>query len=252
MEQERSPAPLTDKEIKEKNLTYLKELTMKTSDASTQLGNQVFACPPFGQNYDNWLVDLRHVVSDFESNSPIKLDEQFVKESSQSLLDVETTLAQIKIEESKVGTIAKSLADNNHLLVEVDKKYAEKARELSLKRESEVERLTNRIHELESEVQKQEEDKKRKIIKGKTEDTISRTKQELKSANEELEAAQRNSTAEQDKLHEDYEKQKQDITAQVECLRQELQKLESDTSLETRQATTKALADAINTFIQRT
>lgn len=250
MGQEKPQLP-SDEYLKEKNLISVRELADKTIDATNQLGNQVFASSPFSQNFDSWLSNLRQIISDFESNSSVKMDEQFHKDRSQIFLDVEGALAQKRLEESNIGTVAKALADNNHLLVETDKEYAEKARELSLKRESEVERLTNRVHELERLVQSQEEDNRRKILRRKTEDKLPQTKQDLKSAKSELETAQQSFTAEQDKLHDDYVKNKQDIEGQVETLRKELEKIETDTSLEARQAACKALANAVNALVQR-
>jgi len=74
----------------------------------------------------------------------------------------------------------------------------------------------------------------------------------LKSAKTELEEAQQNFAVEQDKLHDDYEKKKQDTMTQVESERRELDMLETDTSIEARQVASKALADAVNAFVQRT
>jgi hypothetical protein len=251
--EEKPLLPSNNESIKEKNLVIARELVEKTINASNQLGDQVFAASPFSQSYDKWLADMRQIVSDFELNSPLKADEQFAKDRSQILLAVESVLAQKRIEESNVGAVAKALADNNHLLVETDKEYAEKARELTLKRDSETERLSNCIRDLERAVQSQEEDNsKRKILKKKTDDTTPQMRLKLKSAKTELEEAQQNFAVEQDKLHDDYEKKKQDTMTQVESERRELDMLETDTSIEARQVASKALADAVNAFVQRT
>jgi hypothetical protein len=251
--EEKPQRPSNEDSLKERNLVNARGLAEKTIDASNQLGNQVFATSPFSQNYEKWLAELRQIASDFELNSPIKMDEQFAKDRSQILLAVESALAQKKVEESNIGSVAKALADNNHLLVETDKEYAEKARELTLKCDSETKRLSNRIQELEREVQNQEEDNgKRKILKKKTDDKTPQIRLDLKSAKNELEAEQKNFAAEQDKLHDEYEKRKQDIMTQVERLRSKLDMLETDTSIEARQAASKALANAVNALVQRT
>ena len=49
-----------------------------------------------------------------------------------------------------------------------------------------------------------------------------------------------------------YEKKKQEITDRVDTLHKELEKLETDTSIEARQAACNALANAINALLQRT
>ena len=123
---------ISAKEVVEKNLGIL-----------SKLGNQIFALSPFSQYFDDWLVNLRQIISEFESNPSINVDEQFVKERSQIFLDVEGALAEKRLQETNLTGEAKELADNNHLLVETDKEYAEKTRELSFKRNAEVQRLSH-------------------------------------------------------------------------------------------------------------
>jgi hypothetical protein len=235
---------------KEQNIIARKELVEKTLDASNKLGSEVFAVPPFDQYFDDWLVNLRLIVSQFESNSAIKVDEQFVKERAQIFEDVESALAQKKVEESKIEAVAKSMADNNNLLVETDKEYAEKTKALTLKKEHDTEPLLYRIRELMSDV-KIQEDSKNKIFKKKTADKLAQTKKDLQSSETELEKMQSKFTAEQDALREKYEKKKQELTAEVESLHKELEKLETDMSIEARQAASNALANAINALVQR-
>jgi DNA repair exonuclease SbcCD ATPase subunit len=244
-----NPQPPTDR-LKEKNVTEVKELVEKTLDASNKLGCQVFASSPFDQYFDDWLVNLRLVVSEFESNSPIAVDEQFVKDRSQIFQDIECVLAQKKVEELKIREVTKSLADHNHLLVEADKEYAEKSRAMSLKKDLETEPLLYRIRELMSDIRIQE-DTKNKMFKKRTADKLAQAKKDLQSAENELEAIQSRFNGEQDKLHDKYEKKKQDLTSQVESLHKELEQLETDTSIEARQAAANALADAVNALVQR-
>ena len=232
------------KEVAEKNLGVL-----------SRLGNQVFALSPFSQYFDDWLVNLRQMISEFESNPSITVDEQFVKERSQILLDIEGELAEKKLQETNLTGEAKELADNNHLLVETDKDYAEKTRELSIKRNADVQRLSTKIRELEDDVAGQEEIKIRFFhvtAKKKAAEKLAQTRQNLKSTKNELEVALHSFTAEQEKLHDIYEKKKQEITEKVESLHKELEKLETDTSIEARQTACNALANAINALLQRT
>ena len=235
---------ISAKEVVEKNLGIL-----------SKLGNQIFALSPFSQYFDDWLVNLRQIISEFESNPSIKVDEQFVKERSQVFLDVEAALAEKKLQESSLTGEAKELADNNHLLVETDKEYAEKTRELSFKRNAEVQRLSHEILELEDDVASQEEIKIsffRVNARRRAAEKFARTKQNLKSKKNELEVALQSFTADQEKLHDYYEKKKQEITDRVDALHKELEKLEIDTSIDARQAACNALANAINALLQRT
>jgi hypothetical protein len=232
-----------------------KEVVEKTLGGLSKLGNQVFALSPFSQYFDDWLVNLRQIISEFESNSAINVDEQFVKERSQIFLDVEGALAEKRLQESNLTGDAKTLADNNHLLVETDKEYAEKTRELSFKRNAEVQRLTHKIHELEDDVASQQEIKIsifKPMARKKAAEKLAQTQQNLKSTKNELEVALQSFTAEQEKLHDSYEKKKQEITEKVESLHKELERLETDTSIDARQVAFNALANAVNALLQRT
>jgi len=235
---------ISAKEVAEKNLSIL-----------NKLGNQIFALSPFSQYFDDWLINLRQIISEFESNPSINVDEQFLKERSQIFLDVEGNLAEKRLQETNLTGDAKELADNNHLLVETDKEYAEKTRELSFKRNADVQRLSTEIRELEDEVAGQEEIKIRfyKVMaRRKAAEKLAHTRQELKSAKNELEVALQSFTVEQEKLHDNYEKKKQEITERVDALHKALEKLETDTSIDARQAACNALANAINALLQRT
>jgi hypothetical protein len=231
-----------------------KDAAEKTLGSLSRLGSQIFALSPFSQYFDPWLVNLRQIVSEFESNPSIKVDEQFVKERSQIFLDVEGALAECRIQEGSLTGEAKELADNNHLLVETDKEYAEKTRQLSFKRNADVQRLSTEIRELEDDVASREEIKisfyKFKARRQAAE-RLAQTRQALKSKKNELEVTLESFTADQDKLHDAYEKKKQEITDKIDSLHKTLEKLESDTSITPRQAACNALANTINALLLR-
>jgi hypothetical protein len=231
-----------------------KEVVEKTLNSLNRLGNQVFALSPFSQYYDDWLVTLRQIVSEFESSSAIIADEQFTKERAQIFLDVEATLAEIRLKESTISAEAKELADNNHLLVETDKEYAEKTRELNNRRNLEIQRLTNKIGDLENDINTQEQIKIsffKPMARSKAKEKLSQTRHYLKSAKNELEVMLQTYTVEQEKLHDNYEKKKEEITYIVEQLQKELEKLEIDTSVGARQTACAALGNSINVLQSR-
>ena len=244
-----------DKQMLEQTEVSPQTIKEKTLSSLSRLGTQIFALSPFNHYFDDWLVHLRQTISEFESNPAVTADEQFVKERSQIFLDVEGALAEKKIQETSLTGEAKELADNNHLLVETDKEYAEKTRELSIKRNADVQRLSTKIRELEDEVAGQEEIKIgffHVAARRKAREKLAQTKQDLKSTKNELEVALQTFTAEQEKLHDIYEKKKQEITEKVESLHKQLEKLETDTSVEARQAACNGLTNAINALLQRT
>ena len=219
-----------------------------------KLGNQVFALSPFSQYFDDWLVNLRRTVAEFESNPAINADEQFTKERAQIFLDVEAALAEKRLAESNLTAEAKALADVNHQIVEADKQYAEQTRERSNRRNSEVQRLSSKIRELEDQLASQQEVKISfyKIgAKRKAAEQQAQTTQTLKATKNELEVTLQTFTAEQEKLHDNYEKHKQELNETSDRLHQELEKLETDTSTTARQETCNALAEAINGLLKR-
>ncbi|MGO8805782.1 MAG: hypothetical protein ACLQO7_04135 [Candidatus Bathyarchaeia archaeon] len=243
------------KYLEEETQVSAKDIVERTLGSLTRLGNQIFALSPFSQYFDPWVVNLRQIVLEFESNPAVTVDEQFVKERTQIFLDVEGALAEKRIAESSLDGEAKELADNNHLLVETDKEYAEKTRQLSFKRNADVQSLSTDIRELEDDVASQELVKisfYKFNAKRKAAESLAKVKQDLKSKKAELEVTLSTFTADQEKLHDDYEKKKQEITEKIESLHKALEKLETDTSVESRQASCNALACAVNALIQRT
>ena len=231
-----------------------KEVVEKTLGTLSRLGSQIFALSPFSQYFDDWLISLKQVVSEFESNPTVQVDEQFIKERSQTFLDVEGALAEKRLQENNLSDEAKELADTNHLIVETDKEYAEKTRERSFKRNADVQRLSTKIRELEENLATQQEIKIsffKLYARRKASQLLSKTQQELKSAKNELQVTLENFTAEQERMHDNYEKRKQELTEKSDGLQKEIEKLETDTSAEPRQAATNALANSINALIQR-
>jgi DNA repair exonuclease SbcCD ATPase subunit len=231
------------------------EFTDKTLGGISKLGNQIFALSPFSQYFDDWLVNLRQVVSEFESNPEIEVDDQFQKERTQIFLEVEEALAENRIAESNLTEEAKALAENNHRISDADKEYAEKTRELSNKRNSEVQHLTSKIRQIEDDLAAQKEvkigffkfgEKKRATEK------LEQLNNDLSASKNKLEITIQNFKVEQDKLHDNYEKRKQDLNEESDRLHKELEKLETDTSTAARQSTCNALIETVKALMNRT
>ncbi len=217
------------------------------------LGNQKFALSPFSQYFDDWLVNLREVLAGFESNPAISVDDQFVNERSQALADIQRGFAEARLREAKLEKAAKDLAENNHLLVEVDAEYAARNRELREKRDREVDRLTKNVHELEEELERIGQMKTSffGFTKKAKQKKVAEATQKLNAAKKELELAIQNFAIEQETFHDDYMKKKQDIMAQVRNLEKEIESIETDTSSEVRQRTCETLINYINALLQR-
>jgi len=245
---------VASKYLEEQTEVSAKEASEKALASLSRMGNQIFALSPFSHYFDDWLVNLRQIVAEFESNPNIKVDEQFVKERTQIFLDVEGIFAEERVQESSLDGEAKELADNNHLLVETDKEYAEKTRQLSNKRNADVQRLSTDIRQLEDSVASQEQIKLpfyKFNARNQASETLLKSRQELKSKKNELEVTLSSFTADQEKLHDTYEKKKQEITEKIESLHKTLESLETDTSVEPRKIACNALIASVNALIQR-
>ena len=232
----------------------LGEVVEKTLVKLRNLGSQKFAVSPFSQYFDDWLVNVREVLSEFESNPAIEVDDAFVKERSQVFLDVEREFAETRLKEAALEETAKNLPDANHLIVQIDVEYAVKSRENGLKRNSEVQRLTRNVHDLEEELDRVSRMKTSifgsfsKKAKARKE---AEATQKLTSAKSELELVVQNFTVEQEKLHDEYEKRKQAAMEQVQRIEKELETLETDGSLEARRVACEALVNGVNALLQR-
>lgn len=257
-----------DKKTKEKKqrVTAKQQIQQETPQASPQeiiektltrlekLGNQIFALSPFSQYYDDWLINLKRTLAEFESDPAIKTDDQYIEEQNQTMQTIQATLAEKRLQESTLTEEAKALAETNHKIVEADKQYAEQTRALSNKRNTDVQRLTTKIRQLEAELTAQQNVKigffqfKEKRL---AQEKLAQTTKALKDAKNELEVTLQNFTVEQDKLHDNYQKTKQRLSEKSDRLHKELEKLESDTSKDARQEACNTLTNNIKALMQR-
>jgi DNA repair exonuclease SbcCD ATPase subunit len=238
----------------EENTATVETITEKVRHNLKKLGEQKFAVSPFRQYFDDWLVNVELALSEFESSPAVKVDGELVKEREQILTKIKRELAQLKQEETTLEPCVKELADTNHLLVELDADYAAKTRETGGRRTDEMQKLTQKVSNLETELERVKAIKtslfggvSRKTKASKIEETTSK----LTAAKAELENAVESFRVEQEKLHDVYEKKKQVTMERVQRLEKEIEKLETDKSLSARQAATEALAEAVKALIER-
>jgi predicted transcriptional regulator len=148
----KSPTGKHAKYVEEPPQPTLQDEAQKTLTSLQQLGTQTFALSPFSQYFDDWLVNLRQVLSEFEANPVVSVDEVYSKERSDAFQDLEAALAQSRLKEAHLDASAKTLAEQNHLLVETDAEYARQIRELAEKRNCDLERLTKEVNQLEADL----------------------------------------------------------------------------------------------------
>jgi len=237
----------------EPQIATAEEIAEKTLNRLKRLGEQKFAVSPFSEYFDGWLINLKEVLSEFESSPAVSVDEAFVNERGRLIAKVERELAELKQDEAALDVAAKELADNNHLLVQIDAEYAAKTREIGPRRNAEIQGLTLNVQSFEGELERVKAMKTSffsftKKAKAQKEAEALR---KLESAKTELESALQSFKVEQEKLHDNYEKKKQAVIEQVQRLEREVEKLENDDSLTVRSSASEALADAVNALLER-
>ncbi len=229
-----------------------KEIVEKTVSRLSNLAGQTFACSPFSQYYDDWLLSLKSVLSEFESNPVVNVDEEFVKKRSQVIADVELKLSEIRSEEAVFEETTRKIAKHKMLLVQTDTEYSYATQNLATERRREIKRLTQSINDLETELEEINQTKlsifsplaRRAHAHKKSE--ISR---KLEAAKRALDSEVKTLEAEQKKLLSEYQKKKQDIIEQMQILEKKVGGSETDRSVEDRQTACEALVNAVNELL---
>lgn len=239
--------------LEEEHEVTTEEVAEKTVTSLKRLGEQKFAVSPFSQYFDDWLVNVKDVVAEFESSQALKLDEAFVRGRQQVFIKTDNDFAKLKEEELRLNQAANDLADNNHLLVETDAGYAAKTREVGSRRNTEIQRLTLKVHNLEADLEQVRRMKTSffgftKKAKAQKETETLNT---LEAAKTKLESAVQAFKVEQEKLHDDYEKNKRVIIERVQRLEKEVEKLETDNSQTLRREACEALVKTVNDLLGR-
>jgi hypothetical protein len=239
--------------LEESQVPTSEEIVEKTLGRLHSLAGQIFAFSPFSQYFDDWLLSLKSVLSEFESNSAINVDDEFGKERLQIISNVEFELAERRREEAVFVEATRRLADQNHLLVQIDREYATATRELASKRNGEIKRLTRKVNDFEEELDEISRTKTgiNLLARRAKSQKTAEVNQKLDASKSELESVVKDFEVEQEKLHDEYEKKKQAVIGQVRNLEKDVEVLETDGSTEDRRAACEALANAVNALLQR-
>jgi len=240
--------------LEENLVATAEEVVEKTLKRLHTLGTQKFASSPYSEHFSRWQTDLAYVLSEFESSPTISTDDQFVKERSQILLNVELKLEERRREETALEEAAKSLSDSKILLERIEEEYATKAREFEERKNGEIKRLNNKIDGLRGELDEVARMKAglfRAISKKDKAQKEAETTQRLSTAQEELTLAMHGFTEEQERLQDEYERKKQPIIVRMRGYEKEIERIDIDGSVEDRQAACEALVNAVNALLQR-
>jgi uncharacterized phage infection (PIP) family protein YhgE len=240
--------------VEEDHVQTLEELVGRAVKSLRNLGNQVFALSPFSDHFGRWLVDLRVVLSEFESSPTVSVDDQFLKEHSQILSNVELELEKRRAEEASCDKAIKSLSENRILLERIEQECITKMRSVEMKNEVKVKRLSSNVEGIREELDRIARMKTgifRGISKKAKAKKETETTQRLNSAQKELASAEQNFAAEQERLQAEYEKRKQPALDQIRVEEKEVEDQDVDGSLETRRAACEVLVNAVNALVER-
>ena len=230
------------------------EITEKTLGRLDKLGGQTFACSPFSQYFDDWLLSLNSVLSEFETNPAVKVDEEFVKERSQVIADVELKLAERRNEEAVFGEATRMLAEQKTLLIQTDTECSYSTQNLAAEKKSEIKGLTRRVHDLEEELEENLQTKVSifsPLARRKQSHKKAELNRKLDAAKSELDSTVKALESEQEQIRDDCEKKKQTIMEQVRILEKKVRSSEADSSMEDRRFACEELVNVVNSLLQR-
>lgn len=243
---------------KEREGPTSEEVVKRALNALNTLGSQKFALPPFSDYFNRWLMNLRRIISELESSSALKVDEQFKTECSQILDDIELKLQQGRLKEVSEENAIRNLSDAKEILEQLQREYVVKSKEFEVERDHEVERLSAEAEVIRMEVTQVRGTRtglfSRILRKDKGQKDLEATTR-LKSAEDELARAVESFNVEQQTLKNEYSKRKEPILEQIRNQEKEIESIpgqsQVDSSIEARLAACEALVDAVNALLQR-
>jgi hypothetical protein len=240
--------------LEENHVATAEEVADRTLGRLRNLGSQRFGSSPYSEHFNRWLMNLKNVLSEFESSPTISADDQFVKERSQILSTVELELEERRLKEASLNEAIKSLSDSKILLERIEDEYTNGVREIEERKNSEIKRLYADIDSLRGELDDIARIKTglfRAISKEAKAQKEAEATQRLNTAQRELELVMLNFTVKGEKLQDDFEKKKQPVIEQIRGQQEDIEDLETDGSLEYRKSACEALVNTVNALLER-
>ena len=232
----------------------VQEITELTLKRLHTLGNQKFGSSPFSQHFDRWLTDVKIVLSEFESNPNIGVDDQFLADVTKALSTIEHQFENRRHIEASLDLEEKGLMECKEHLEHIKKQYLSAATEIGKQRSREVRRLRSAIVRLkreQDEVIRMKTGFFRGVSKKEREQREMEITQKLSDQQQALEIAMLNFKEAKGKLRDDYDKKATPVYVEMKKFQKKLDDGERDDSLEDRWFACEALIDAVNNFLQR-
>jgi len=250
--------------LDEEHVPTRDEVVDRTVNNLHHLGTQRFAIAPFYEHFDRWLLSLRTVMSEFESSQVTSVDDQFARECSQALANIEQALSERRIKEmAREETLRKnsqSIQEEKRALTQIDREYLTKAKEITRQRQNTIRPVAGRLATLREELDRVIRMRagflrgiSKKTKAQKTEETTHR----LDTTKKELAKIEQSFVTEQERLKDEHRKRKQQILAEIARHQKEIESLEAeqqqmDDAADIRRSTCDALVNAVNALLQRT
>ena len=241
-------------DLEETNVKSPAEVADKTLSQIGTLGKQKFATSPFREHFTYWLVNIKSILSEFESEPSINIDEQFTKEVSAVLSKVENELEQKRREEISLEGVIENYSSNRIKLKKIETDYSDKTRELTTRKNTEITRLSRLAESIQGEllqIARIQAGIFRPISKKTKTAKQEEATQRLNVVQKELDSTLKTFEAEQGKLDSEYAKLKETITQQMDDQQKLMENQEVDLSAEPRTNACDSLMKTVKALMQR-
>jgi chromosome segregation ATPase len=246
----------------EEHVPTVKEVVERTLNGLQHLGSQRFPVAPYYDHFDRWLLSLRTTLSDFESNQGVTLDEQFTKERSRILSDIEAALKERRLaelsREETIRRINQKIIEARSTLAQIDREYAAKTKEIMKQREGAVKPVASRVASIRRDldrIAKMRAGFLRAISKRAKVQKTSEATQRLESTKGELTRIEQSYAAEQEKLEKERRKKRRQIQQETASYEKEIASLDEsahfDDAVDPRRIACDALTNEVNAVLQR-
>jgi hypothetical protein len=148
LEEPSEPVPVYSVE----QLARIEAIKAETLEFIELLSNEKFEFSPISRFFDDWMVNLRQVVTSFAANGIIAPDELFNKQFADIFSDIEEQLANRLLNEAELEVSTKSLEENKQLLGEINAGYAAQTKDIVVKGTSAIDFLIKNVRHLEEEL----------------------------------------------------------------------------------------------------
>jgi hypothetical protein len=247
----RSQSRIVEEDNRPVTAKKISEITLRRLHT---LGSQKFGSSPFNQHFDRWCSNVEAVLTEFESHPTFGVDDEFLRECTQTLYVIKQQLEDRRHKEFTVDQEIARLSECRNHIQQINTEYIAAIKEVKAQKSLEAKRLHRDISTLKKEQERVIRMKTgflRGISKKQRENKEAEVAQRLTDKQTELELITLNFNARQRKLREEYEEEREPVLEQIKLYRQQIRNTETDSSLEDRWFACETLIDAVNAFLQR-